>query len=942
MTFDLLDTVQPADGWFCVVGIKKGPPDQRFFQTRKEVDDCAAQMVKQGKNVFFGLAKFKTNDKEEGRKKPNVQALRAFWLDIDCGEAKAEADKGYATQDEAVAALMVFVKTHGLPRPILVNSGGGLHVYWPLSEDVTREQWEPVAAALKAQCQEDGLLVDPAVFEVSRILRIPDTQNFKEATPRPVTVMLGISAPVSLSDFAECFSEGTTALVPTPKRRGMLADKLAVAPSFSQKNASFLRIIERAGTGNGCEQLVDCVVNNATLSEPMWRAALSIANKCVDRDTAIRMVSKDHPQYDPDVAEVKAAKTTGPHACTIFNDENPNVCTGCPHWGKITSPIQLGDVVIPATEEEMELVQDGSTYKIPELPYGYTRPKGGGIYLNAVDEESEPFLIYEDDVYAVKRMHDPVDGECVLMRLHMPQDGVREFTIPNFKMVDEGEVRKALASQGVMCPKKQFAMLIVCVMRMVKELKNTRRTEHMRLQFGWADKDTKFIIGDTEISADGPHHSPPSSTTKALGPAIGPKGSYDKWKEVFDLYGREGLEPHAFAALTAFGAPLLKFTGQRGALINLIHPTSGTGKTTILHMCNSVYGHPADMTSVKEDTMNAKIMRLGVYNNLPYTIDEMTNMSDGEFSNLAYSVSQGKGKERMKSSSNELRLNLTTWQTIAVCSSNASFYQKLGAKKMGADGEMMRLLEYSISKVPAIDQAEAKQMFDFQLLDNYGHAGPIYIQWLVENLEEAKELLARIQSNLDRELGLTQRERIWSAVVAANIAGGIIAQSKCNLISWDMGRILGFAMDMIKGMRTQVTSPVIDVVSTIGDYMTTNIKNTLVVNGNVDSRSALMAPAVLEPKFGELRIRYEPDTKHIYLVVNPFRAYCVEYQIDYNETVKELKSKGIWLKSELKRVTKGMHINALPVQCVRLDGAHPELFDVDEAVAAAQVEGDAS
>ena len=112
----------------------------------------------------------------------------------------------------------------------------------------------------------------------------------------------------------------------------------------------------------------------------------------------------------------------------------------------------------------------------------------------------------------------------------------------------------------------------------------------MRQQFGWADKDTKFIVGDREITADGLFHSPPSSTTQNIAQHLTPKGNRESWSEVFELYGKPGLEPHAFAALTAFGSPLLKFLGQNGAIINVIHPGSGTGKSTILHMCNSVWG----------------------------------------------------------------------------------------------------------------------------------------------------------------------------------------------------------------------------------------------------------------------------------------------------------------------------------------------------------------
>ena len=182
---------------------------------------------------------------------------------------------------------------------------------------------------------------------------------------------------------------------------------------------------------------------------------------------------------------------------------------------------------------------------------------------------------------------------------------------------------------------------------------------------------------------------------------------------------------------------------------------------------------------------------------------EMTNTSPADFSTLAYSMSQGRGSDRAKASANELRLNLTTWKNISLASSNASFYQKLSSLKNSPDGEMMRLLEYSIGYTDVIEPHIAKQMFDHQLKENYGHAGDIYANWLVNNLEEAVDTLKAIQAKIDKELKLSQKERFWSSVVACNITGGLIAKN-LGLINFDMKAIYAWAAKMILGMREEV------------------------------------------------------------------------------------------------------------------------------------------
>ena len=67
-------------------------------------------------------------------------------------------------------------------------------------------------------------------------------------------------------------------------------------------------------------------------------------------------------------------------------------------------------------------------------------------------------------------------------------------------------------------------------------------------------------------------------------------------------------------------------------------------------------------------------------------------------------------------------------------------------------------------------------MFDHQLFENYGHAMEIYASWLVNNLEEAVDLMRQVQARIDKEVQFSQRERFWSAVVACNIAGALMAK----------------------------------------------------------------------------------------------------------------------------------------------------------------------
>ena len=223
-------------------------------------------------------------------------------------------------------------------------------------------------------------------------------------------------------------------------------------------------------------------------------------------------------------------------------------------------------------------------------------------------------------------------------------------------------------------------------------------------------------------------------------------------------------------------------------------------------------------------------------------------------------------------------------------------------------------------------------MLDHQLLQNYGHAGPIYAQWLVNNLDEAKNTLFSIQNKIDRELKLTQRERFWSVGLAANIAGGLIAKS-LGLIDWDIKRIYKYATDMVVSNREDVRLPVSDMPAVVGDYINRHIQNILVVNENVDKRSQMPSLPQLEPR-GELLIRYEPDTKRMFLAAKPFKDDCVKFQVNYKETLKRLGAQGIFLETTVKRLSKGMKVLSPGVYCIVLDCANADFINVDGVVQA--------
>ena len=923
-TTDLLSAVLPSEGWYCIVGLKTGSkPKQTFHETLGECEQAIAGLMQDEYNAYFACSKYETN---KSRTQPNAKYIKAFWLDIDCGEGK-----DYPSQIEGLAALKNFCKATGLPKPTVVNSGRGLHIYWRLSRIITAEEWKPVAERIKYLCDEYDFHVDPSrTADLASILRVPETLNFKDDPPKPVSI-------ICLSEEVEyeTIKSQLGVLVAPPEFNVPRQELNELTKALANNEEKWFKIIiKKTIKGEGCAQIHKIATEQETVNYELWRAGLSVAWACEDRDTAIHKISERHQEYDFQETIRKAMDTGGPQKCVTFEKWNPSGCEGCPHKGKIVGPIALGRKIVKARAEDNFVEVEAKSPEIPvtkitipEYPFPYFRGKQGGVYIELAD--NDPILVYQHDIYVVKRMRDPQKGEVAWIRLHLPKDGIKEFALPITEVMTKEKLREKLGFYGVAALQKQMDAIMVYIIKFVNELQYKTDVEVMRMQYGWADKNSKFVIGDQEITAEGIRYSPPSSMTSALSEYMQPVGTLDEWKKIANVYNRPSMEPHAFGFFTAFGSPLLTHLNLKGAVINLVNNVSGTGKTTVAKVMHSVYGHPEEQMLIAKDTINVKLHRMGVMGNLPISCDEITNVEAEHFSDFVYAVSQGRARNRMKSQSNEERLNTSKWSLLCVCTSNASFYDKLASLKSTPDGELMRLIEFQIPVNSVMNKVEADEIFS-QLDNNYGHAGRIYLQWLVSNLEEAIDMVKQVQIVIDKKVKFSGRERFWSGVAACNIAGAMIAK-KLGLIDIDIKRVFEWMVIEFSKMRHEIKAPPTNQASTIGEFLNEFRGSILVINDAADKRSGMSQLPVVEPKF-DLLARIEPDTKKLFISAKHLRQFCTKNQITLKDVLNTLAAEGIYEKTVKKRMAKGTKIEGLPTDAFMFDCSKGDFINTEDYV----------
>ena len=122
------------------------------------------------------------------RKAANATWLKAIWIDCDVKPGDAQH---YHTMPEAFDALDAFRNKVGLPLPsMIVNSGGGLHVYWVSNTPLSVVDWRSYGEGLKALLLREGVKCDTGLTtDAARLLRVPGTLNHKYNPPRSVELL---------------------------------------------------------------------------------------------------------------------------------------------------------------------------------------------------------------------------------------------------------------------------------------------------------------------------------------------------------------------------------------------------------------------------------------------------------------------------------------------------------------------------------------------------------------------------------------------------------------------------------------------------------------------------------------------------------------------------------------------------------------------------------
>lgn len=981
------------NGWICIRGIyfKTRPgsanaPYHRWASTFEEADQYIEEMQAAGREPYYvpGIFK-KPGDKYTGAEVFNVKSHRSFFMDIDCGEG---VKKPYKTQKEGLAALQQFMADTKLPMPTLVSSGYGIHCYWVVDEDVPYDLWKPIAMALKAKGHEYKFKTDQRVVgDGASLMRPPDSFNTKNyEDPRKVKVRY--MAPVlTLDAFRDIIppvlTHATTGVAPDALTASLMGEypscsfdvllkkslatktvKVPVKKVVTDKDGKEHAVLkeEALEVCAGCQQIRKCYVERETLDYDLWLLALAVAYKCTDAETAIHTISEGHPTYKYDDIVKKAATLDGTTTCLKFQQQNPDDCNGCIHrqQGKIKAPISLGRAVEFSSASDniiTNVVYEGlAGERVIEAPIAYpapwARPKQGGIVRRDFDDpvlaeeagESMETFVYANDLW-VKQLLEDDDSGASLHMVHVRPNGpkskrVDEFIVTYEEATKAEALQKRLAHFGVHGAflKTTATLLQQYVQAWVAKLEKEAEAGIARAHYGWHG--SSFVVGKREYLPHMlPAYSPPSKATENTVEAFDPVGELATWTQMADLYGAKGNEAKAFILFVGFGAPLYRFTKQGSCLIHLTNKDSGVGKSTNQKVAASIWGDPSQLMLLKTDTDNARYHMFGVLRHLPIFIDEITNMDAESLSELAYRISENRGKHRQYSHSNSLRKNDTKWETMIVSSGNNSLYDTLKQHKINLGGEMNRIIELPLDVKDTLTQEEGSYWYEHVLSNNYGTAGHIYAQYLADNQEDFEQETFQCYQDYVQKFNFKREHRFFRAACAAAFTGARIAKA-LGLHNIDVDAVERWAIEHLGNITASVKEAADqDSLAMLGRFINEHKRNELIVNkGQVVAGGLMMSEIPLKESYGALIMRMEREAGILYINCEALRSWCGKHRAHYEPLISDLTALGIVIAAKKdKRLAEGTPSPGLPVKCLWVDMTAVEKLNSSIAQAASAV-----
>jgi hypothetical protein len=952
---DFLRAVWPPQGVYALATPFTIPgTDTRVYahKTFTSIDDAAAyaERIKHQTDLYFAVHTLKeakvwnptkTNRKtgEQGafevRTHANMAAARTYFFDLDVAP---DRDDKYASQKDALQALAGFCAATKLPRPMVVSSGGGLHVYWKIETEIPSGEWRQYAHQLRLLARHHGLKADPArTTDIASVLRVAGTFNHKAGNKRAVTVLMD-GKTVPAATFHTYIGDALTraGITPTtlptfiPDTSPLAGLDSNLADTFDGPPVSMKALVAT------CRQMQRLTRLQGNVSEPEWYHSLNLVRFVEQGSKYAHKLSAGHPEYSADATDTKLAqleaKGIKPTSCAklaeVCGDEH---CIGCPFAGKVKNPLMAARYKDPAPAPLVQLMLGSATpatVTIPDPPHPYIRLKQGGIGLEYTtkDGETSHITIFPHDLYPVRRIADATAStEQQVWHVALPRNADKDFVLDADALYDRRKFTSAIANHGIYPASANLNHLQDYMIAYVNELQRLADADAQVSHLGWDSNHTRFTLPHGTFTEDGQC----LTTHLSLGAQratthVRKQGELGEQVKLLRFYNHPDYLPNQFFIMAGLAAPIFYMTGHHGVIVNA-SGRAGASKSTSLYTAASFWGRP-DLYPINGTNNGATVRgrneRVTTLANLPVCVDEITHMTAKDAIDLAMSITQPGHRIRLTQEGIERGTSGGHKATMMLSTANNSLHTLLASDNAAGTAGSMRVFEIRFHPTKVHEKYEADAYLR-GLREHHGHIGDVFIRHVLQHRDAVEARVREVMKGVDIDAKIDASERFWSATIAAVVVTAEITQ-QLGLLAFDALALRQWAMaEQVFAMRGTVQNEYRQPKDILADYLDHISPDVLVTD---KMPGATKMPNIIKHARGPLSAHYDMEQRMLWVAKTPFRNYCVRVGANPLWIIDDLHGRG-WITHRTTERTLGAKTEyaKLRVTCFGLRMDHPDI-----------------
>jgi hypothetical protein len=542
------------------------------------------------------------------------------------------------------------------------------------------------------------------------------------------------------------------------------------------------------------------------------------------------------------------------------------------------------------------------------------------------------------------------------IRLHLPDKRIRDFEISGESVASPTDLLRAMARYELTKSNHKNAgeHMAAYLLDQLQALKRNITETNTLTSFGYKDDNKAFLIGETLYEADGSQRKVlvGGNAKERLNTFKSERGSLEGYAKALNfMYNRPNVVHWQYTICAGWGSLLAHHCEDlyKGLILALQGGESGRGKTTACHAALAAFGSPEKLTLNSKDgfTTNGLWATLGVFNNIPVLVDELTGMDPAVFSDVAYGVSNGQDKVRLTSKNGGVVFAKSSeWRLNVYITGNRDFYGLLAANQANSQAEAVRLIQLNVDRYdplilvdrknyPKTEEGEdawraASAMVAAENIKkmsaNSGHAGAAMVQYILSNRDEVHKDMQTMIGKFTEVLP-NPKFRFYRAHSACTIVIAKIAR-KLGIMEFDVKAMYKFAVNLLHDLADSVAENNTVSPEDAFQRMVSLLSSRIIVTTECRDRRDGRGPETPRNRVnGPIAGRYILGTQsskefagRLILSQKEVRDWCMANRMDYHSILNSLQNaKALVAHGDKFVVTRGTDCPSMQTRCIIVD-----------------------